>query len=126
MFPQGLTLLNQYAAAQNAATEKALAGYKLRVLDDAAKIASLRADAAQYKAQADELVGRIVGIQSRLTAREIEIERLQNETQNRLKAVAAMDSESVFNATLPGTVNPVHSTRPVGVVTTGTSNAAKD
>ncbi len=100
--PSFQKLLAEWFAEERGRTEKALADYRLQIINQAATIMNLRADAAESKAKADALALRIVDIQIRLTARELELERLQNETQQRLKAVAAMDSESVFNATLDG------------------------
>lgn len=102
LFPQGLALIQQHNAAENAKLEKALGEYQVKAISLAADIANLRAEASQYQAQAESAALRIVDIQATLTAREIEIERLKNETQQRLRAVAALDSESVFNASLLG------------------------
>lgn len=57
-----------------------------------------RADAAEH--QAYLLNGQVNELQGRIENREREIERLQNATTAKLKAIDALDSESVFNATL--------------------------
>lgn len=57
-----------------------------------------RADAAEHRAYL--LNGQVNELQGRIENREREIERLQNATTAKLKAVDALDSESVFNATL--------------------------
>lgn len=109
LFPQGLALIQQYNAAENAKLEKQLGEYQVKAISLAADVANLRAEASQYKAQAESAALRIVDIQATLTAREIEIERLQNETQNKLRAVSAMSSEDIFNASL---VSVVRNTSP--------------
>lgn len=59
---------------------------------------SKRAAAAEH--QAYLLNGQVNELQGRIENRDAEIERLQNATTAKLKAVDALDSESVFNATM--------------------------
>ena len=102
--PSFQKLLAEWFAEENVATEKALADYRLKTLNDAATIEKLRDDVGLARGAADRLAVESMQIAAQLKMRDTEIERLQNETQNNLKAVAALDSESVFNATIDGAI----------------------
>lgn len=106
-FPQGLALLNGYSKAQNRQVELQLEQYRIRVLSDSGIIAGLRADASEAAENVKQAQAKIADLATKLAWRELELERLQNETQLKLKAVAAMDSESVFNASLSGADTPI-------------------
>lgn len=102
LFPQGLALIQQYNAAESAKLEKQVADYRLKSLSDAAEIEKLQGVVRDWRKKADLLTAEIQIIETTVRERNAEIERLQNETQQRLKAVDSMDSESVFNAIVIG------------------------
>lgn len=98
--PAFKNLLNEYFAAERKELDKSLADYKLKALDDAATIEKYAAIAQQERQKAEGFTQDYRTALRLIKERDAEIERLKNETQNKLKAVADLSSEDVFNATL--------------------------
>lgn len=121
--PKFQALLSEYFAQQNAATEKALADYKLQSLNQAATIEHLQSERDQWRGIAKSNERQLEMAENAIRLRECEIERLKNETAERRKAVESMDSEAVFNASIAGSGNsfPVYDRPPVGKIETGRS-----
>lgn len=94
--PSFQNLLAEWLAAENAKTEKVMADYKLKSLDDAATIERQDANIREWRAVSKRQTETIADQIATIKARDAEIERLQNETQQRLKAVVAMTDADVL------------------------------
>lgn len=100
LFPAFQKLLNEHFESERKELEKQVEAWQGRFLD-------MRTAAERYATESQIAARRIEQLAKEglerldtIRARDAEIERLQNATTAKLKAVDALDSESVFNATL--------------------------
>ena len=95
-------LLSEFFAEERAELQAQIDGYEQGARIHLASVEGWAQRAKNAQADADNLRSHISSLENAIRIKSAEIKRLQNETQQRLKAVAAMSTEDAFNASLDG------------------------
>lgn len=100
LFPQFQRLLSAHFAAERAELQAQIEAYRGTLAATNAHL-KIAADATDYQEKlAIRYAGEAQVLRGQIAERDAQIASLRNETTKKLQAVDALDSESVFNATL--------------------------